>query len=143
MPICSRCRIAYLESEVHACSTEASGAALYFPRSLGPRRRLFAFGATSGCLWALVPIVVTETYKVGQTVPALAVGIVVGVALAFGLAPLLRRWRFATVLIGLAVLPLGTFCSGYFLPSSILQMDVRFILGPGADDKCRHPFMPV
>ncbi len=76
--------------------------------------QLTAFGAASGLVWSLVPLVLSELYQsAGEIVSVLSAGTLTGITVTLILAgPLSLSRRRTAVMVGAASLPLGAFLFG-------------------------------
>jgi hypothetical protein len=119
MPVCPRCRIAYLDGERHSCARGPYGAALYLPPRWGLTRSLVTFGLLAGASWAVVPWATWGGLQSLRSLPlTLVTGGITGVTMALLLGRLLRgrgpAWTFA---LGMLALPFAAFVFGALLSS--------------------------
>ena len=78
--------------------------------------RILLFGALSGLIWSSVPIAIGNDRSVTTFVEFPMVGVITGILVSFALyKPLSKFNNWVTILLGILVLPVGSFCFGFCL----------------------------
>ena len=129
MPICPECGIAYMDDERHSCEPEPSTVSRLLPSHWSRRRSLTVFGIIAGLVWAIAPFAFDGFRRVDLLPLTAIAGPTTGIIMSFAMARALRGLgREGTLVVGLFVLPAGTFLFG-----TVLWLASRLVPGTPLD----------